>query len=66
MFIDSIIYRRDFRVIVARTPNTTDVKPQVTVYRDIGVSRVVRKVVRSYTQRLTVLLYIAVYMQMQT
>ncbi|XP_071814493.1 autocrine proliferation repressor protein A-like isoform X2 [Apostichopus japonicus] len=36
-FTDS---RRDFRVIVARTPNTTDVKPQVTVYRDIGVSRV--------------------------
>ncbi|XP_071814494.1 autocrine proliferation repressor protein A-like isoform X3 [Apostichopus japonicus] len=32
--------RRDFRVIVARTPNTTEVKPQVTTYSDIGVGRV--------------------------
>uniref|UniRef100_UPI003980852C PhoPQ-activated protein PqaA family protein n=1 Tax=Salmonella sp. s54395 TaxID=3159664 RepID=UPI003980852C len=30
-------YRRDFRVLVARTPNTTDIKPQPTVYRNIGV-----------------------------
>ncbi|KAJ8037104.1 Autocrine proliferation repressor protein A [Holothuria leucospilota] len=28
---------RDFRILVARTPNTTDVKPQRTLYRDIGV-----------------------------
>lgn len=30
-------YRRDFRVVVARTPNTTDIKPQRTIYRNIGV-----------------------------
>lgn len=34
-------FRRDFRVIVARTPNTTEVIPQVTTYSDIGVGRVV-------------------------
>ncbi|XP_071814824.1 autocrine proliferation repressor protein A-like [Apostichopus japonicus] len=39
--------RRDWRLLIARTENTTDVKPQAIIYRDVGVGSPERNVYKA-------------------